>query len=50
MRWSVLLIPLLVAILSGCAMNKVAAYKVDPVHEYTLTDEIDYIKPKARVY
>jgi succinate dehydrogenase / fumarate reductase flavoprotein subunit len=21
-----------------------------PVHEYTLTDEIDYIKPKARVY
>jgi len=26
--------------------------KIDyrPVHEYTLTDEIDYIKPKARVY
>ena len=21
-----------------------------PVHEYTLTDEIDYIKPKKRVY
>jgi succinate dehydrogenase / fumarate reductase flavoprotein subunit len=21
-----------------------------PVHEYTLTDEIQYIKPKARVY
>jgi len=21
-----------------------------PVHEYTLTDEIEYIKPKARVY
>ena len=21
-----------------------------PVHDYTLTDEIDYIKPKARVY
>ena len=21
-----------------------------PVHEYTLTDEIAYIKPKARVY
>jgi succinate dehydrogenase / fumarate reductase, flavoprotein subunit len=21
-----------------------------PVHEYTLTDEVDYIKPKARVY
>jgi succinate dehydrogenase / fumarate reductase flavoprotein subunit len=28
------------------------AVKIDyrPVHEYTLTDEIDYIKPKARVY
>ncbi|HYJ53522.1 MAG TPA: succinate dehydrogenase flavoprotein subunit, partial [Allosphingosinicella sp.] len=26
--------------------------KIDyrPVHEYTLTDEVDYIKPKARVY
>ena len=26
--------------------------KIDyrPVHEYTLTDDIDYIKPKARVY
>jgi succinate dehydrogenase / fumarate reductase flavoprotein subunit len=21
-----------------------------PVHEYTLTDEIQYIQPKARVY
>jgi succinate dehydrogenase / fumarate reductase flavoprotein subunit len=21
-----------------------------PVHEYTLTDEVNYIKPKARVY
>jgi succinate dehydrogenase / fumarate reductase flavoprotein subunit len=21
-----------------------------PVHDYTLTDDIDYIKPKARVY
>ena len=21
-----------------------------PVHTYTLTDEIDYIEPKARVY
>jgi succinate dehydrogenase / fumarate reductase, flavoprotein subunit len=21
-----------------------------PVHEYTLTDEVQYIKPKARVY
>jgi len=21
-----------------------------PVHDYTLTDEIEYIKPKARVY
>lgn len=36
MRWSVLLIPLLVAVLSGCAMNKVAAYKVDAPREYTL--------------
>ncbi|MEM6602580.1 MAG: succinate dehydrogenase/fumarate reductase flavoprotein subunit, partial [Pseudomonadota bacterium] len=26
--------------------------KIDyrPVHEFTLTDEIDYIEPKARVY
>jgi succinate dehydrogenase / fumarate reductase flavoprotein subunit len=26
--------------------------KIDyrPVHSYTLTDEIDYIPPKARVY
>ena len=36
MRWSVLLIPLLIAVLSGCAMNKVAAYKVDTTHAYTL--------------
>jgi polysaccharide export outer membrane protein len=36
MRWSVLLIPLLVAVLSGCAMNKVAAYKVQPPSAYTL--------------
>jgi polysaccharide export outer membrane protein len=36
MRWSVLLIPLLFAALSGCAMNKVAAYKVEAPHEYTL--------------
>lgn len=36
MRWSVLLIPLLVLVLSGCAMNKVAAYKVDTTREYTL--------------
>jgi polysaccharide biosynthesis/export protein len=36
MRWSVLLIPLLVAVLSGCAMNKVAAYKVDAPNVYTL--------------
>jgi succinate dehydrogenase / fumarate reductase flavoprotein subunit len=21
-----------------------------PVHEYTLTDDVDYIKPKKRVY
>jgi succinate dehydrogenase / fumarate reductase, flavoprotein subunit len=26
--------------------------KIDyrPVHDYTLTDDVDYIKPKARVY
>jgi succinate dehydrogenase / fumarate reductase flavoprotein subunit len=26
--------------------------KIDyrPVHDYTLTDEVEYIKPKARVY
>jgi len=26
--------------------------KIDyrPVHEFTLTDDIEYIKPKARVY
>lgn len=36
MRWSVLLIPLLLVVLSGCAMNKVAAYKVDTAREYTL--------------
>jgi polysaccharide export outer membrane protein len=36
MRWSVLLIPLLIAVLSGCAMNKVAAYNVDAPHAYTL--------------
>jgi polysaccharide export outer membrane protein len=36
MRWSVLLIPLLIAVLSGCAMNKVAAYKVDAPSAYTL--------------
>jgi len=28
------------------------AVKLDarPVHQYTLTDEVSYIKPKARVY
>lgn len=36
MRWSVLLIPLLVLVLSGCAINRVAAYKVDTPNEYTL--------------
>jgi polysaccharide export outer membrane protein len=36
MRWSILLIPLLVAVLSGCAMNKVAAYKVDTPNVYAL--------------
>ncbi|MEO6013996.1 MAG: polysaccharide biosynthesis/export family protein [Devosia sp.] len=36
MRWSVLLIPLLVAVLSGCAMNKVATYKVEAPSAYSL--------------
>ncbi|HEY0085095.1 MAG TPA: succinate dehydrogenase/fumarate reductase flavoprotein subunit, partial [Allosphingosinicella sp.] len=32
--------------------GKGGGVKIDyrPVHEYTLTDEIDYIQPKARVY
>ena len=32
--------------------GKGGAVRIDyrPVHEYTLTDEIEYIKPKARVY
>ncbi len=32
--------------------GKGGAVKIDyrPVHEYTLTDEVEYIKPKARVY
>jgi succinate dehydrogenase / fumarate reductase, flavoprotein subunit len=32
--------------------GKGGAVKLDyrPVHEYTLTDEVEYIKPKARVY
>ena len=32
--------------------GKGGAVKIDyrPVHEYTLTDDIEYIKPKARVY
>ena len=32
--------------------GKGGGVKIDyrPVHEYTLTDEVDYIKPKARVY
>ncbi|HEX8639557.1 MAG TPA: succinate dehydrogenase flavoprotein subunit [Allosphingosinicella sp.] len=32
--------------------GKSGAVRIDyrPVHEYTLTDDIDYIKPKARVY
>jgi succinate dehydrogenase / fumarate reductase, flavoprotein subunit len=32
--------------------GKGGAVKIDyrPVHEYTLTDEVQYIKPKARVY
>ena len=36
MRWSVVLIPLILLVLSGCAMNKVAAYKVQTPQEYTL--------------
>src|SRR5690242_20437214 len=36
MRWLVVLVPLLFASLSGCAMNKVAAYRVDTPQEYTL--------------
>jgi len=34
------------------AWNFKGAVTIDyrPVHDYTLTDEIDYIKPKARVY
>ncbi len=36
MRWSVLLIPLIVAVLSGCAMNKVAAYNVEAPGAYSL--------------
>ena len=27
-----------------------ATLGTDPVHTYTMTDEIDYIEPKARVY
>jgi len=30
--------------------NGKATIDYRPVHDYTLTDEIDYIKPKARVY
>jgi succinate dehydrogenase / fumarate reductase, flavoprotein subunit len=34
------------------AWREGAGVKIDyrPVHDYTLTDEIEYIKPKARVY
>ena len=37
---------------STAGAARAAAVKIDyrPVHEYTLTDEIEYIKPKARVY
>ena len=33
----------------GCVIGQV---KIDyrPVHEYTLTDDVSYIKPKKRVY
>ena len=32
--------------------GKGGAVKIDyrPVHEYTLTDDVEYIKPKKRVY
>ncbi|HZY69071.1 MAG TPA: polysaccharide biosynthesis/export family protein [Devosia sp.] len=41
MRWSVLLIPLILVVLSGCATSRVAAYKVETVKEYTLdTDDV----------
>ena len=32
--------------------GKSGAVKIDyrPVHEYTLTDDVAYIKPKKRVY
>ena len=32
--------------------GKGGAVRIDyrPVHEFTLTDDVDYIKPKARVY
>ena len=35
-----------------CWVDSVGEVKIDyrPVHEYTLTDAIDYIEPKARVY
>lgn len=36
MRWSVLLIPLLFAVLSGCAMNKGPALKAEQPAAYTL--------------
>jgi succinate dehydrogenase / fumarate reductase, flavoprotein subunit len=33
-------------------VGKGGSVKIDyrPVHEFTLTDDIDYIKPKKRVY
>jgi polysaccharide export outer membrane protein len=36
MRWLVVLVPLIVAVLGGCAVNKVAAYKNDVPAAYTL--------------
>lgn len=36
MRWSLLLLPLLLLVLSGCAMNKVTAYRADMPSEYAL--------------
>lgn len=36
MRWSVLLVPLVVVVLGGCAVNRVAAYRTDVPAAYTL--------------
>jgi succinate dehydrogenase / fumarate reductase flavoprotein subunit len=38
--------------LAGSTAGAARAATLDyrPVHEYTLTDDVQYIKPKARVY